>query len=505
MSASSYAAMFGCALFLSWILAPVAGRLALRVGCVDRPGGRKIHARNVPYFGGVALFLSFLPVFGGVCLTSGSLPVGTRAVLKGILAGGGVILATGLVDDLFSTPPWVKLSGQIAAAILLASFGLRIEFLTNPLGGDIRFGAVVGGALTVLWVVSMVNAMNLIDGLDGLATGVALIGSVTLFAVAANRSDTVDMVITAILAGSCLGFLRHNFFPAKIFLGDAGSMFLGFVLAVTGIQGLQKGATVMALMIPLAALAVPVLDTLLAIIRRSKVKRNIFAPDREHLHHRLVRLGIPAKKVVLLLYFLCIHLGITAFVLTLIPSEYTVMILLLLAMGIVFLIKTLGFIEEKMAIRLRESEKDSMTDEETGLYTFGYLSRRVIEEINRCDRYGNRSFSLLVFEMGGLREAMEKAGHRPGGSRLFRSVAGLFRENVRSSDVVSYLGDESFVVMTPDEGEGSRYLVERLKTIFSNRKNELDCSRIEMVIRKVDYPGNKGIVEELLQDAVEVS
>jgi UDP-GlcNAc:undecaprenyl-phosphate GlcNAc-1-phosphate transferase len=504
-----YPVLFVVTLILSWLLTPFAGKLAERWGCVDRPGGRKIHARNIPYFGGLAIFLSFVLVGITVYALAPKSDPEIKRVMLGFLLGGTVILMTGLVDDIRSTRPLIKLSGQVIAGCILVSLGVRIELLTNPFGGEIHFSAVIGGLLTVVWVVSMVNAMNLIDGLDGLAAGVALIASLTLFAVAVKRNDAVDMVITVILAGSCLGFLRHNFFPARIFLGDAGSMFLGFTLSVIGIQGIQKSATVMALLIPLSALAVPVLDTLMAVVRRSRVKRNIFAADREHLHHRLVRLGIRKKNVVLLIYFFCVHLGITAFVLTLIPIEYTLIILVLIAMGILIAIQTLGFIEEKMNIRLRNSEKESMVDEATGLSSFRYFTRRVIEEINSCDRYDQRSFSLLVFELAGLKAFLSRFQEKEIMQQHFRKIAQFFQENIRSTDVVSYLGDESFVILTPEQGEGKAYLIERLKTIFENMRDDLEPQQVgqalSLKIRAADYPGNHEIVQELIREAEEVS
>jgi UDP-GlcNAc:undecaprenyl-phosphate GlcNAc-1-phosphate transferase len=497
--------MFGAALFLSLALTPVAARLAVRAGCVDRPGGRKIHARNIPYFGGLAVFLSFISVLLVVYRLMPAPEAAVGRIIPVFLLGGTVVLVTGLIDDFRPTRPLFKLAGQVIAGSIPAVLGIRIEFLTNPLGGDLYFGPLTGGILTVIWVVSVINAINLIDGLDGLASGVTLISAISLFAVAGYRMDTVGMMVTVILAGACLGFLRYNFFPARIFLGDAGSMFLGFTLAVVGIQGLQKGATVTALMIPLAALGVPVLDTIMAVIRRSKVKANIFAADGEHLHHRLVRLGIREKNVVLLVYFFSVHLGMTAFVLTLIPPESSLMILILIAMGIILWIKTLAFIEDKMAVRLRESEQEAMIDEATGLCRFRYLSRRVLEEMNSCDRYPDRSFSLLVFEMKGL-EAFIASASDDGQRKLrFKGFSSYFKENVRTTDVVSYMGGESFVIMTPEEGEGRQYLIERLTTIFENIKGDLGSEAIELTIRVVDYPGHRGIVQELLQGAVEVA
>ncbi len=504
-TAIPYWILFCSALALAVVLTPAAGRLALRLGCVDKPGGRKIHARNVPYFGGLAIYLSFMAVLMGVWTLVPDYRSVVDTVIPTFLLGSTLVLVVGLIDDFRSTPPLFKFAGQILAGAVPALLGLRIEFVTNPLGGDIYLGPVLGSVLTIVWVVSMINAINLIDGLDGLASGVTLISAVALFAVAGRRGDTLGMIATAILAGSCLGFLRYNFSPAQIFLGDGGSMFLGFTLAVIGIQGLQKGATVIALMIPLAALGVPVLDTVMAVIRRSKVKRNIFAADGEHLHHRLVRLGIREKNVVLLIYFVSVHLGITAFVLTLIPSQSSVMILVLIAMGIMMGIKTLAFLEDKMAVRLRQSEQEAVMEEATGLYSFRYLSRRVLEEMNACDRYETRSFALLVFELTGLKKYLAHARDGQDREARFRRAAAFFQDNIRTTDVASYMGDESFVVMAPGEGEGKQYLIDRLTTIFENSKAGFGGDDMHVTIRVVDYPGNRGIVHELLRNAVEVA
>jgi diguanylate cyclase (GGDEF)-like protein len=213
--------------------------------------------------------------------------------------------------------------------------------------------------------------------------------------------------------------------------------------------------------------------------------------------------------VVLLIYFFCIHLGMTAFVLTLIPFEYTLVIVVLIGMGIVLAIKTLHFIEDKMAIRLRISEQESMVDEYTGLSSFRYFTRRVIEEINSCDRYGQRSFSLLIFELNGFSESLRNLWKPEERKDRFQEVSRFFQENIRSSDLVSHLGEDSFVVMTPERGEGRDYLIQRLKTIFRNMQADRYSGSLgdamTLSIRAVEYPGNQDIVHDLLREAVEVS
>jgi len=298
-----YIGPFICALIISAILTPLVRKLALTMVVLDQPGERKVHRNPVPLWGGLAIFLAFL-------FTAKIFAVGF-AEFGGIVVAATVVTVLGLIDDVRPLSAAVKFGGQTLAALILVLMGTKIEFLTNPFGGMIYLGWW-GIPLTILWVVSITNMVNLIDGLDGLAAGVAAIAGAALFIVAAGKGQTVMALLAAILTGSALGFLPYNFNPAKIFMGDTGSMFLGFILAAISVEGALKGATTIALTIPLLVLGVPFFDTLFAIVRRYREGRPIYKADRGHLHHRLLDMGFSQRTAVLVVYGLSISLGVTA-------------------------------------------------------------------------------------------------------------------------------------------------------------------------------------------------
>lgn len=293
------------ALVLSLALTPVVRWLARRAGAVARPVERSVHKVPVPHLGGVAIYLAFaasLILNGGWELQN----------VQGILLGGLVILLVGVVDDLRNLRPGVKLLGQVAAAVVLVAFGLRIGWVTNPLGGLLILG-YMSIPLTIFWVISFVNIVNLIDGLDGLAAGISTIAALVLLIMALRADQAPSVVLmAAALTGSALGFLPFNFNPAKIFMGDGGAMFLGFTLAALSVEGLLKSTLALALIIPVVVLGVPVLDTALAIHRRWRRGLPVSGADRDHLHHRLLRLGFSHREAVLAMYGVTAWLGLGA-------------------------------------------------------------------------------------------------------------------------------------------------------------------------------------------------
>lgn len=289
---------------LGLIITPLIRRLALRLGCLDRPVDRSTHILPVPYLGGVAIYLTFLLTY---LISSVRDPS-----LRGVLVAGGFIVAVGVIDDLYRLPPWGKLLGQIAAALILVSYGIQIEKITHPWGGFVYFG-IWSTPVTVIWVLAFTNALNLIDGLDGLAAGVAVIASITFFFVAVQTGQPpVALYLTAAVAGAGLGFLPYNFHPARIFMGDAGAMFLGFVLAAVAIAGTLKSTATIALGIPVLALGLPLMDTAYAIIRRWRNGQALFEADRGHLHHRLMYMGLNHRETVLIMYCISGWMGISA-------------------------------------------------------------------------------------------------------------------------------------------------------------------------------------------------
>jgi UDP-GlcNAc:undecaprenyl-phosphate GlcNAc-1-phosphate transferase len=254
----------------------------------------------------------------------------------------------GILDDVLHLTPRQKLAGQILAALVVVVSGSGVNILTNPLGESFQIGWL-GVPLTMLWIVGVINAVNLIDGLDGLAAGIGLIAALGLAAVAFGGNPALA-VLSLILAGSLMGFLPHNFYPAKIFLGDSGSMFIGFTLAVIGLQGSFKATAATVLFLPIIVLGIPLFDTLFAIFRRARRRTNPFKADREHIHHRLVRVGLHHRNVVLVLYFVCAYLALTAYAIAQIPYQSAFLFLVLLTMGGIIGLRTLRFIEERLEI-----------------------------------------------------------------------------------------------------------------------------------------------------------
>lgn len=322
----TYIVAFTIALAVAYFLTPRVKDLAIKVGALDAPDDRKVHTRPIPRMGGLAIYAAF------VLAILASMYVSRE--IMGLLVGGTVILIVGIIDDLKPLPARVKLLGQIVAAAVLVMFDIRIEWLTNPFG-EMLYVEYLSIPLTILWVVGLTNTVNLIDGLDGLAAGVSTIASVTILLVALQQNFWTVAVLTAALAGSALGFLQHNFNPAKIFMGDTGSMFLGYMLAAISILGAVKSAATIALIVPIVALGLPILDTAFAIIRRYMSGRPIFKPDKGHLHHRLLEMGLTQKQAVLLMYVISGCLGLSAIALTEVNKSFGAFIIVAL-LGIAF-------------------------------------------------------------------------------------------------------------------------------------------------------------------------
>lgn len=298
---------FLAALVVTALLTPLCRRLAVGTGALAQPTSRSVHTRPMPYLGGLA-------IAGGFILALLAVPQPELAKLP-LIVGGIFVLALGVLDDLKELRPKLKLLGQLAAALVLVLGGVRISHLTNPLGDMFTLG-YLSVPFTVIWVVGLMNVVNLSDGLDGLAAGISTIASLTLLFVALQQGQAHMVVATAALAGSTLGFLPFNFSPARIFMGDAGSMFLGYALAALSIQGTLKSATAFALIIPILALGLPMFDAFFAVLRRASNGRPIYQADRGHLHHRLLQLGMSQRQVVLLMYAVSATLGLAATLVT---------------------------------------------------------------------------------------------------------------------------------------------------------------------------------------------
>ena len=289
------------ALVIVVLLTPAVGGMARLLGVVDRPGGRRVNRSPVPRLGGIALFLGFVvPALLFLDLNRGA---------RGLLVGAGVATVVGVVDDFRGLAWWEKLAGQVAAAAVPVAFGIWVTRFTFPVLGIHQLPKPLGMTLTVLGIVAIMNMLNFLDGLDGLAAGVAAIAGFTFCVIALSLNRPETALVSAIVFGACLGFLRHNFYPARIFMGDSGALLLGFVLATESVQGLLKTAALATLVLPLLVLAVPILDTSFVIAKRLKYGRPVWTGDRTHLHHRFVNIGFSQRRAVAYLYGWCATLA----------------------------------------------------------------------------------------------------------------------------------------------------------------------------------------------------
>lgn len=306
------AAALVSALLVALITTPVVKSLAERVGAVDVPkDARRMHDHPIPRMGGLAIFLGFL--------LSTLVFVPLSQPLRGMLLGAILIVILGIFDDIYALPALPKLIVQILAALIAVLHGNVIQVISNPnILSDNPYWSLGAWSIpvSVLWIVAITNAVNLIDGLDGLAVGVATISSLTMLVIAMLVSENVVAMIMAALAGGCIGFMPYNQNPAKIFMGDTGSTFLGFVLATVSIQGLFKFYTIISFAVPFLMLGLPLFDTCFAIIRRLSKGQNPMSPDRSHVHHRLIDMGFNQKQAVGILYVISAILGLSAVVLT---------------------------------------------------------------------------------------------------------------------------------------------------------------------------------------------
>jgi UDP-GlcNAc:undecaprenyl-phosphate GlcNAc-1-phosphate transferase len=299
------------------IFTPLVSAASKTLGLVDAPGGRKVHSVSVPRLGGVAvIFAAALTVFVVEPLAGGPSIVGA---LRPILTGAALVFAVGLLDDVRPLPPWPKLIVQVAAAVVVMQAGLLIERVT--VAGQTWELGFWSWPVTLLWIVGVTNAFNLIDGVDGLAAGISAIAGATCATILLARGHVPEALLLLSLVGATLGFLVYNFAPASIFLGDGGSLPVGFVLATTAITGWQKGATALAAGVPLLIFALPIADAATTLARRvfrggqdgrpalRSVVRRIVQPDSSHIHHQLMALGLSPRGTVILLYALTLLLA----------------------------------------------------------------------------------------------------------------------------------------------------------------------------------------------------
>lgn len=323
----------GVSALISFASTPMVSKMAYKVGAIDIPkDNRRMHDHPIPRLGGLAIAIAFL--------LSTFLFEKLDTLMQGVLLGSIVILVLGVLDDCMALPALPKFFVQIFAAIIVVMHGCSIRYVTNPFSsvpGDCIDLGIFAGPITVLWIVTMTNAVNFIDGLDGLAVGVSGISTATMLVIALLVSDEHVAVILAALLGACLGFIPYNFNPAKIFMGDTGATFLGFILATMSIQGLFKMYAVISFAVPFLILGVPFFDICFAVTRRLWRHQNPMTADRGHIHHRLIDMGFSQKQTVAITYTLTGILGLAA---VLLASSGEVKTLILIAT--VFIVALLG-------------------------------------------------------------------------------------------------------------------------------------------------------------------
>jgi UDP-GlcNAc:undecaprenyl-phosphate GlcNAc-1-phosphate transferase len=339
---------FICSTLAGALVTPLARTLAHRWNVLDHAlTSRKIHGKPIPRLGGIAIVVAFyVPLLALFFVSS---DVGSRFYAQprkalGLFVGGLAITALGVWDDLRGANARSKLLTQFSVAAAMFALGFRIERVTLPFGAPLEIG-IFALPLTLLWIAGVINAMNLIDGLDGLAGGVAFIAIATVFVVAGVHHQPLMQLFSAALGGAVLGFLFYNFNPATIFMGDTGSMFLGFVLATTSIQTGEKSSAAVAIAVPILALGVPIADTLLAMARRYARGVPMFSADRGHIHHRLLGMGLSQRQTVLVIYGASATLGVGALVLSFASSRTAAITLAVLAVLVFLALRKLGFLD----------------------------------------------------------------------------------------------------------------------------------------------------------------
>jgi len=311
-------AAFVLAVIVTALLTPLVRRGALTMGAVDEPGARRVHTRRIPRLGGIAIVMGFFVpgvVLFGFGTHAARIFVASSHITLGLVVGGTLVAAAGFVDDVRGLGAKRKLLLQMAAGAVAYACHMRIEAIELPGMGIYKLGWLAL-PVTVAWIVATINALNLIDGLDGLAAGVTFFACVTNFVIAMLTGNFYIELVSAALGGAVVGFLFYNFNPAQIFMGDSGSMFLGFVLGAASLMGAgsQKSSTLIAIIVPILALGLPIMDMLITIARRFLERRSIFAADRGHIHHRLLDMGLTHRRTVLSLYLLCVIFTVVALV-----------------------------------------------------------------------------------------------------------------------------------------------------------------------------------------------
>lgn len=327
---------------ISFILTPLVKKLALKVNAIDKPGERRVNVKAMPTLGGLAIYLSFyISLFF-------LQPIPIKQIFPLFIAST-IIIITGVIDDLIEISPRLKMLGIVMGALIIYyAADIRMDLVTFPLIGEVHLG-IFSLPITLIWILAITNAVNLIDGLDGLATGVSIIALTTMGIIGfffLTISDVAVPIMIFTLVAAAIGFLPYNFFPARIFLGDTGALFLGFMISIMSLQGL-KNATLITLIIPVVILGIPITDTIAAILRRRLNQRPISSADKMHLHHRLMTLGLTHRQTVLAIYCIAAMFSLIALMYPISTFIGSIMLTIGLLLGLELFIELIGLVSEE--------------------------------------------------------------------------------------------------------------------------------------------------------------
>ncbi|MBI4844942.1 MAG: undecaprenyl/decaprenyl-phosphate alpha-N-acetylglucosaminyl 1-phosphate transferase [Candidatus Omnitrophica bacterium] len=341
-----YFVIFATGFLFSYLCSFIVFSIARKKNFIDKPSKRKVHVRPVPTLGGIAIGLSFFIAMGIAFAVFPALQDEFLLKFFGLFFAGAIILVMGVLDDIYDLNAYLKLLIQVFCALMLIYFGFEIGILTKPFGdGSFSLGGFLSIVITVIWIIGMINAVNLLDGLDGLAAGVIGIAAFFLFIAAVEMQNLAVAVMSLSITAAALGFLPHNFHPAKIFMGNTGSMFLGLMISLIALEGAHKRTAIFTLFIPLFAMAVPIIDTFLSIIRRIIRKKPVFTADKEHIHHKMLVLEKSQTKVVLSLYLLTCCYGLIALSFTGLKGVFAIGALIIVLLATLRWLRNWGFLK----------------------------------------------------------------------------------------------------------------------------------------------------------------
>ncbi len=475
--------IFTTSLVLSLFLTPIAGWAGKNFGILDIPNERKVHSTPIPRTGGLAIFASFIMtmVFCNTFSTTITDQLVINRQMLFFLTGGVIVFGIGVADDFLQLGPKIKCVFQIVAASIAFYGGLRIEAFTI-LGYTLSFG-FVGYLVTVFWFLLFINAINLADGLDGLSAGIVFFASMVMVVLLILREQYFTAMLAAALGGTTLGFLRYNFNPASIFMGDSGSYFLGYTLAGLSIIGTFKSQIGAVMLIPVVALGVPLFDTMLAPIRRFIIGRKMFQPDKEHIHHRLLSMGLSTRKVVWVLYIATMALCLMSIILVNIRDEQAGLVLIILGACAFIVVRKLGYFEYFAVDTVREWFRD--LSDELGLsierrdflnYQIGIGDSSTIEDLwdAAC-----RAIERMAFDMAEINiESFETAAGK---------VNGLKKSWIRT-ELKSYSFDTSLLKLELpllDKNNSHMGTVCLYKDLQRSAMNDFTLRRVELLRRTI--------------------